>query len=157
MSVSIGRRCLAVKGGLAGRSTWSSSWRRAWGPLRTRRPRDCVAGGRRQARAQGTAGRQRYAAFATLGGRPEDPACYDVDGHVRYDRLATTAAFLAGIERTRPAGQQALFAVETAIVTVVEEQGCKPAWFKVLGSNGAPEPPARRSAEQQQLRQRDLE
>ncbi|MDA8316572.1 MAG: DUF488 domain-containing protein, partial [Actinomycetota bacterium] len=99
-----------------------------------------------------------YASFgATLGGRPEDPELYDAEGHVRYDRLATTAAFLAGIERTRPAGQQALFAVETAIVTVVEEQGCKPAWFKVLGSNGAPEPPARRSAEQQQLRQRDLE
>ena len=47
-----------------------------------------------------------YASFgATLGGRPEDPACYDVEGHVRYDRLAETPAFLAGIERLEKASR----------------------------------------------------
>ena len=35
-----------------------------------------------------------------LGGRPDDPACYD-DGAVRYDRLARTALYRAGIERVR--------------------------------------------------------
>ncbi len=33
-----------------------------------------------------------------LGGRPEDPICY-VEGRVRYDRVAQTALFRAGIER----------------------------------------------------------
>ena len=33
-----------------------------------------------------------------LGGRPEDPACYE-DGRVRYDRLAETPLFREGLER----------------------------------------------------------
>lgn len=33
-----------------------------------------------------------------LGGRPEDPDCYD-DGHVRYDRIATKPWYQAGIDR----------------------------------------------------------
>ena len=33
-----------------------------------------------------------------LGGRPDDPACYE-DGTVRYDRLARTALYREGIER----------------------------------------------------------
>lgn len=34
-----------------------------------------------------------------LGGRPDDPAYYDGDGHVRYDRLAASAPFQRGIDR----------------------------------------------------------
>lgn len=34
-----------------------------------------------------------------LGGRPADPLLYDADGHVRYDLVAETTAFLHGIER----------------------------------------------------------
>ena len=33
-----------------------------------------------------------------LGGRPDDPSCYE-DGRVRYDRLAQTALFREGLER----------------------------------------------------------
>ena len=33
-----------------------------------------------------------------LGGRPDDPSCYE-DGRVRYDRLARTALFREGLER----------------------------------------------------------
>ena len=33
-----------------------------------------------------------------LGGRPDDPACYE-DGELRYDRLAQTALYREGIER----------------------------------------------------------
>jgi uncharacterized protein (DUF488 family) len=33
-----------------------------------------------------------------LGARPSDPACYE-DGKVRYDRLAKTALFQAGVDR----------------------------------------------------------
>jgi uncharacterized protein (DUF488 family) len=35
----------------------------------------------------------------TLGGRPDDPACYDADGHVDYDLCRTAPSFVAGIER----------------------------------------------------------
>jgi uncharacterized protein (DUF488 family) len=35
----------------------------------------------------------------TLGGRPEDPSCYNGDGHVDYDRCRSNASFIAGIER----------------------------------------------------------
>lgn len=34
-----------------------------------------------------------------LGGRPDDPACYDAHGHVDYERCRTSGAFRAGIER----------------------------------------------------------
>ncbi len=34
-----------------------------------------------------------------LGGRPKGPAFYDADGHVRYDRVAESPLFLAGITR----------------------------------------------------------
>ena len=34
-----------------------------------------------------------------LGGRPDDPSCYDEDGRVRYDRLARTPLFREGLER----------------------------------------------------------
>ena len=33
----------------------------------------------------------------SLGGRPTDPRCYDIEGRVEYDRLAETEAFKAGI------------------------------------------------------------
>ena len=33
-----------------------------------------------------------------LGGRPDDPACYE-DGRVRYDRLAQTSLYREGLER----------------------------------------------------------
>ena len=33
-----------------------------------------------------------------LGGRPEDPSCYE-DGRVRYDRLAQTSLYCGGIEQ----------------------------------------------------------
>ena len=47
-----------------------------------------------------------YASFgAALGGRPEDPSCYDAEGHVRYDRLAATPSFLGGIERLEKASR----------------------------------------------------
>ena len=32
-----------------------------------------------------------------LGGRPEDPALYDEDGRVRYERVARTSTFRAGV------------------------------------------------------------
>ena len=34
----------------------------------------------------------------TLGGRPQDPACYE-DGRIRYDRVAATASFRSGLAR----------------------------------------------------------
>lgn len=34
-----------------------------------------------------------------LGGRPDRPEIYDDEGHVRYDRVAASAAFQEGIER----------------------------------------------------------
>ena len=34
-----------------------------------------------------------------LGGRPTDPACYDSEGRVQYDRLAETDAFKEGIRQ----------------------------------------------------------
>ncbi len=34
-----------------------------------------------------------------LGGRPEDAACYDAQGRVRYDLVARSQSFQAGIER----------------------------------------------------------
>lgn len=34
-----------------------------------------------------------------LGGHPDDPACYDGDGHVVYERVAGSAPFLEGIRR----------------------------------------------------------
>ena len=34
----------------------------------------------------------------TLGGRPDDPACYE-DGRVRYERVAVTERFLGGLAR----------------------------------------------------------
>lgn len=34
-----------------------------------------------------------------LGGRPSDEACYDPDGHVRYDRVAATPAFADAMDR----------------------------------------------------------
>jgi len=33
-----------------------------------------------------------------LGGRPDDPECYDESGHVIYDRLEETAEYRAGID-----------------------------------------------------------
>lgn len=39
----------------------------------------------------------------TLGGRPDDPDCYDADGHVDYDRCRTSPDFAAGIERVETA------------------------------------------------------
>ena len=36
---------------------------------------------------------------AELGGRPADPACYDSEGRVQYDRLVQTGAFRAGIRQ----------------------------------------------------------
>ena len=41
----------------------------------------------------------------SLGGRPDDPACY-VDGKVEYAAVAQTAAYRAGIARVRAAFQQ---------------------------------------------------
>jgi uncharacterized protein (DUF488 family) len=35
----------------------------------------------------------------TLGGRPEDPTCYNGAGHVDYDRCRSNASFVAGIDR----------------------------------------------------------
>ncbi len=53
-----------------------------------------------------------YASFgATLGGRPEDPELYDAEGHVRYDRLAATAAFGASIERLEKAAARQVVAI----------------------------------------------
>ena len=34
-----------------------------------------------------------------LGGRPEDPACYDAEGYVLYDRVAASSRFMQGITR----------------------------------------------------------
>lgn len=34
-----------------------------------------------------------------LGGRPRNPEYYDADGHVRYERVAASEAFLRGIDR----------------------------------------------------------
>jgi uncharacterized protein (DUF488 family) len=44
----------------------------------------------------------RYLYMGTeLGGRPADPGLYDAEGHARYDLMARTAAFRAGIDRLR--------------------------------------------------------
>jgi uncharacterized protein (DUF488 family) len=42
----------------------------------------------------------------TLGGRPDDPDCYDADGHVDYDRCRTSPSFAAGIERVEIAHRE---------------------------------------------------
>jgi uncharacterized protein (DUF488 family) len=39
----------------------------------------------------------------TLGGRPDDPDCYDADGHVDYDRCRISSSFAAGIDRVETA------------------------------------------------------
>lgn len=41
-----------------------------------------------------------------LGGRPEDPGCYDDDGHVDYDSCRLNDAFRAGTDRVEAAYQQ---------------------------------------------------
>jgi Domain of unknown function DUF488 len=41
-----------------------------------------------------------------LGGRPDDPSCYDEHGHVLYGRQAKTATFRAGIERLERVAHQ---------------------------------------------------
>jgi uncharacterized protein (DUF488 family) len=40
-----------------------------------------------------------YVPMPELGGRPSDPAYYDSDGHVSYERLSSSGDFLGGIER----------------------------------------------------------
>lgn len=42
-----------------------------------------------------------------LGGRPDDPSCYDEDGHVDYDRCKRSQIFDAGIERVETAYREA--------------------------------------------------
>ena len=42
----------------------------------------------------------------TLGGRPEDPSCYDKEGHIRYEILRTKEYFLQGIERLKTASSK---------------------------------------------------
>jgi uncharacterized protein (DUF488 family) len=39
----------------------------------------------------------------TLGGRPDDPDCYDSDGHVDYDRCRVASAYQIGIDRVEAA------------------------------------------------------
>lgn len=39
----------------------------------------------------------------TLGGRPDDPSCYDEEGHVDYNRCRASTAFDVGIERVATA------------------------------------------------------
>jgi uncharacterized protein (DUF488 family) len=46
-----------------------------------------------------------------LGGRPTDPACYDADGYVLYDRVAASTCFLQGIERLETGIQRYCVAV----------------------------------------------
>jgi uncharacterized protein (DUF488 family) len=56
-----------------------------------------------------------------LGGRPQDPSCYDQQGHVLYGRQATTPGFLAGIERLEIVTREA----KTAIMCSEEDPtGC---------------------------------
>ena len=43
-----------------------------------------------------------------LGGRPNDPTCYDADGKVIYDAVRVTATFGHGLERLRKGHQQDL-------------------------------------------------
>lgn len=38
-----------------------------------------------------------------LGGRPDDPSCYDDEGHVDYDRCRASDAFTVGIDRAETA------------------------------------------------------
>lgn len=45
------------------------------------------------------AGRQYVFLGDQLGGRPEDPALYDNEGHVLYEPLASSAPFRSGIDR----------------------------------------------------------
>jgi uncharacterized protein (DUF488 family) len=47
----------------------------------------------------------------SLGGRPQDPSCYDAQGRVDYDVLQTKQFFLGGIERLRTAVEQSAPAV----------------------------------------------
>jgi uncharacterized protein (DUF488 family) len=42
----------------------------------------------------------------TLGGRPDDPDCYDADGHVDYERCRTSPSFAAGIDRVEIAHRE---------------------------------------------------
>jgi uncharacterized protein (DUF488 family) len=39
----------------------------------------------------------------TLGGRPDDPSCYDEEGHVDYDRCRAADGFTSGIDRVETA------------------------------------------------------
>ena len=40
-----------------------------------------------------------YVPMPELGGRPSDPAYYDADGHVSYERLSGSHGFIGGLER----------------------------------------------------------
>jgi uncharacterized protein (DUF488 family) len=46
-----------------------------------------------------------------LGGRPEDPSCYDHEGHVLYGRQARTASFLEGLNYLERVAGRSLTAV----------------------------------------------
>ena len=48
-----------------------------------------------------------------LGGRPEDPSCYE-DGRVRYDRLARTSLYREGIDRVVEAAKDERIALMCA-------------------------------------------
>jgi len=50
------------------------------------------------AEALGTKGIRYVYLGNALGGRPEDPACYE-DGRIRYDRVAATESFKSGLAR----------------------------------------------------------
>lgn len=43
-----------------------------------------------------------------LGGRPDDPTCYDVDGKVLYEQVGVRPYYLAGIDRLAKAQSQGL-------------------------------------------------
>ena len=44
----------------------------------------------------------------TLGGRPEDPDCYDANGKPNYENLRNKVFFKSGIERLKKAYEQKL-------------------------------------------------
>lgn len=46
-----------------------------------------------------------------LGGRPDDPECYNAAGHVLYGRVARSGGFQAGIERLRRGAEQCRVAI----------------------------------------------
>jgi len=65
----------------------------------------------------------------SIGGRPQDPSCYDEEGKVDYDQVKTKSFFLEGIDRLKIAHQKSV----KAIIMCSESKPCDCHRSKLIG------------------------